>query len=51
MPEDEEEDAKDPPTAPKIDLESLGKLYDEQYPRFEVPAPVVIDQDTDWKLD
>jgi hypothetical protein len=51
VPEDDEEEIKDPPMAPKLDIESLGKLYDEQYVRFEIPAPVVLDQDTDWRMD
>jgi len=48
---DDDDDKKDPPTEPKIDLESLGKQFDEQYPKFEISAPIVLDQDTDWKLD
>ena len=48
--EEEEDEQKEPPSEPKLDIESLGKQYDEQYPKFEVPAPIVLDQDTDWKL-
>lgn len=39
--EDEEGEAKDPPVNPKIDLDGLGKMFDEQYPRFEIVAEIV----------
>ena len=49
--DDEDDESREIPVLPKFDSEGLGKQYDDQYPRFVIPPPIVMDADTDWRLD